>query len=409
MPGQLLFLLVLAADPVNVWPQWGGPARDFQLPAANVSAWTARGPKQLWKRELGDGYASFVTDGKIVYTTFKRGTETVIIALDGATGATQWERAYSETPNEKEKPEMDPVHGTAPSSTPLLIGDRLYAVTFLGKLVAMNRAKGEEVWSHQLWREFGGTIVGYGYTNSPIAYKDTIILPVGGKGTALMAFRQSDGAVVWKGGDSDNAMASPVLIDVGGQKQVVTVMLKEVIGTNPDTGELLWRFPFANKTETNVSSAIWCGDLLLISAAYDSGTRALRLRRDGARTIVEDAWFNPRVRVHHTNLMHIGDTVYASSGDFGPAPMTAFKLATGEVLWQSRAFAKANIVRAGDKFILLDEEGKLGIVELSPGGMHVLAEAQELTNPAWTAPALSGSRLFLRDRHTMLALEIAGK
>src|SRR5205807_3541610 len=141
------------------------------------------------------------------------------------------------------------------------------------RLVTLDRKDGHVVWAEELWRKHKGTLVGYGYTNSPIAYKDTIVVPVGGEGHAMMAFRQKDGAVVWQSGTSDNAMSSPVLINVDGQDQVVTVMLKEVLAVNAATGEVAWRHPHANKTETNVSDVAWCGDnTILVSSAYDSGT-----------------------------------------------------------------------------------------------------------------------------------------
>ncbi len=49
------------------------------------------------------------------------------------------------------------------------------------------------------------------------------------------------------------------------------------------------------------------------------------------------------MRVHIGNLMRIGDTLYGSSGDFGPAPLTALDAKTGKVLWQDRTFPKGHI------------------------------------------------------------------
>src|SRR5207237_4770813 len=137
-------------------------------------------PRVIWKRKLGDGYSSIVTDGRTAYTLYKRGSDTVVIAMNAATGETVWEKIFDSAPTKEESKEIDPVHGTAPASTPLIIGDRLYAVTFMGRLVALDRKSGTVEWSQELWRKHGGTIVGYGYTNSPMAYKDLIIVPVGG-------------------------------------------------------------------------------------------------------------------------------------------------------------------------------------------------------------------------------------
>ena len=123
MQGLALLLLCLAAETPPVWLQWGGPARDFQLDSDALQGWPANGPKQLWKRELGDGYSSIVTDGKTAYTLFKRGTDTVVVALEAATERTVWEKTFDAKPAKEEEKDIDPVHGTAPASTPIVAGD----------------------------------------------------------------------------------------------------------------------------------------------------------------------------------------------------------------------------------------------------------------------------------------------
>jgi outer membrane protein assembly factor BamB len=403
----LFSLLLLSADPA-IWPQWGGPSRDFHYPASNIAAWKDNGPRRLWTRELGDGYSSILADGPRLYIVYKRGASTVFSALESATGKPIWERAIEEKPNDAEKKELDPVHGNAPSSTPVLVGDRLFAVTFLGKLVAMNRDSGAVLWTEELWRKHGGTIVGYGYTNSPLAYKDLIILPVGGKGTALMAFRQDTGKVAWASETSDNAMSSPVLMTLAGTPQVVTVMLKEVISVDPGGGKFLWRWQHANKTETNVTDAAAAGpDLVLVSSAYDSGTRAIRVQQSKDGFKATEAWINKRIRVHHGNILVRGELAYACSGDFGPAPLTAFRVETGEIVWQDRGVGKATFVDLGKQVVAMSEDGDLSLLELSPGGLKVLAKSSQLVSPAWTPATIAGSKIFIRDRKSIQALDTA--
>src|SRR5262249_21988544 len=55
--------------PAAAWPQWGGPNRNFAVPAVDLAtAWPAGGPRRLWQRPLGDGFSSIVTDGTSLYT-----------------------------------------------------------------------------------------------------------------------------------------------------------------------------------------------------------------------------------------------------------------------------------------------------------------------------------------------------
>jgi hypothetical protein len=105
-------------------------------------------------------------------------------------------------------------------------------------------------------------------------------------------------------------------------------------------------------------------------------------------------------------MVRIGEYVYGSSGDFGPAPLTAVHVPTGKVAWQDRKFPKASLLYAGGRTIVLDEDGRLALATLAPEGLTVHAEAQILTKLSWTVPTLVGSRLYVRDRKTIAAFEL---
>ena len=137
-----------------------------------------------------------------------------------------------------------------------------------------------------------------------------------------------------------------------------------------------------------------------MSSAYSTGSRAIELRQAGGKTTVAEKWFSNRMRVHIGTIIRLGDHVYASSGDFGPAFLTAVDLKTGKIAWQDRSFARAQLLYADGKLIILDEDGNLGLATVSPQGLKVLARAAVLSNVAWTPPTLAGTTLYVRDRKT---------
>jgi len=57
--------------------------------------------------------------------------------------------------------------------------------------------------------------------------------------------------------------------------------------------------------------------------------------------------------------------------------------------------------------IVLDEAGQLAIVDASPSGFEVQAQAQVLTSRSWTVPTLVGTKLYLRDMKEILALDLS--
>lgn len=269
------------------------------------------------------------------------------------------------------------------------------------------------LWSHDLVKEFGAqeTLircpVKAGMSASPLAYGDMVIVLAGGPAQGVMAFHQETGAVVWKAGDINVAQASPILIDVDGETQLVVFGGHSVNGFDPRTGRQLWTHPHDTRFDMNMGTPIWGpGNLLFITSAYDNGSRMLRLSHKGSSTAVEERWHSLRMRVQFTSSICMGDFIVGSSGDFGPTFLTAIDVETGKVLWQDRRFSRANLLLADGTLVVLDEEGVLGLERASRHGLEVLAEHQVLTSWSWTTPTLVGSNLYIRDKKTIAKLEL---
>jgi outer membrane protein assembly factor BamB len=332
---------------------------------------------------------------------YQRGGDEIAVALEAATGKTVWESAHAApiTSNMSRAP--------GPRATPLVTGAAVFTAGATGRLQALDKISGRVLWAHDLFTEFTGHVQDEYYAASPLAWRDSLIVPVGGAGASVVAFHQTTGAVLWKAHDFRISYASPILIDVDGQPQVVLVMESEVIGLDPGSGALLWRHPHANRTRTNVSTPVWgAGNLLFVSSAYDSGGRMLRLSRSGGQTQVEERWFSRNLRVHVANAVRIGDTLYGSSGDFGPAFFAALDVVTGEPRWQQRDIVKSSLIAAAGKFIMLNEAGELWLATPGADGLVVHAKHQALSATAWTPPSLAGTMLYLRDRRQIAAYDL---
>ena len=66
----------------------------------------------------------------------------------------------------------------------------------------------------------------------------------------------------------------------------------------------------------------------------------------------------------------------------------------------------SKLISADGKLIVLDEDGKLAILEATPEKLKILAQVDLLEKTAWTPPTLVGTRLFVRDQKTIAALEL---
>jgi outer membrane protein assembly factor BamB len=407
------------ASESSAWPGWGGPRRNFTSDTKGLAdTWPPEGPKRLWSRPLGEGHSSIIGEAGRLYTMYRPSTglrnnwkaEEVIVALDAASGKTIWEYRY---PTSLET--MNFSRGAGPHSTPLISGNRLFAASTDKQFFALDKPTGKLLWSHNFVKEYNALpnqmrwAVKPGYSASPIAYKDIVIAAVGAPERGVMAFSQNDGRVVWSAGNySDIAPASPQIITLEGEQQLVITSGDGVHAYDPNTGKPIWEYLIPSRSGVNISSPVWCPEdrLLFVSCAYDGGSRVLQLARSGERTEARELWYSNKMRVHFGNVLRIGDFFFGSSGDFGPSFLTAINARTGTIAWQDRSFAKVSFVAADGKVILLDEDGNLGLVTLSAEGLKVLARAPVATATSWTVPTLIGNTLYLRDRVNIQALSV---
>jgi outer membrane protein assembly factor BamB len=413
----LIALLLLSAAapsaaPDTSWLQWGGPRRNFtaETPALAAS-WPASGPKKLWERALGEGHSSILVEGGRLYTMYRplgllslvrRSQQEIVTAIDASTGRTIWEHPY-DAPTSG----LNLSEGAGPHATPLIVGDRLFAMSSLVQIIALDKHSGKRLWSHDLVKEVGAAVDDRGYSSSPIAYGTTVIVPAGGPGASVVALNQQTGAIAWKGGSFPVAPASPILINVDGQEQLVVSGANEIVGMNPSNGAVLWTHRNPTSYGLNISTPVWGeGNLLFISAAYNNVARLLKLAQSGGRTTVEELWTQNRMRVHIGTVIRLGDFAVGSSGDFGPCPTVGIDLKTGQILWQSRDFARSTFLHADGKLIVMDEDGTIGLASATRQGYKLLAKASILTNRAWTTPTLVGTKLYVRDRKQVMAFEL---
>jgi len=385
-------VLLLAGSASAQWPQWGGQDRNFHSSATGLAEeWPEAGPRRIWERALGAGYSSIVTDGGLVFTMYRSGDDEVVVALNAETGATEWEHKYRGSSG-----------GAPPNSTPTVAGNRLYTLGVSGTLCALDKSSGKLAWSHDLIKEYKAKSPQYGFAASPLAYGGSLILPVGGTGFGVAAFALADGKLLWHKHDLEEVYASPVMIEVEGEAQVVVLAAGQVVGLSPETGELLWRQPIEG--EKNIATPVWCSDNLLCVTAGSTGSVGLRFSKVDGKTKVQKAWENDK-QISQTTVVRVGDYFYGSTGQ-DPVFVTAIHARTGEVAWQAGGLSVANVLAADGKLLLLDYDGVLALATYGPEAGRVSSKVNVLEPQAFTPPTLADKRLYLRDLKKIIAIDL---
>ncbi len=100
-----------------------------------LSPWPASGPRELWRVNMGAGFAGVAAVGQRLYTMDSRGEEELAVCLDVADGHEVWSTTVGALFRE--------ATGDGPRTTPTVEGERLWAVGSRGRLVALGTAGGE--------------------------------------------------------------------------------------------------------------------------------------------------------------------------------------------------------------------------------------------------------------------------
>ncbi len=110
----------------------------------------------------------------------------------------------------------------------------------------------------------------YGASVSPVADKGLVIVHPGNYGP-LTAYDASTGAVKWIWSGDGGAFASPIVGEMDGVRQVVSVMDHNVVGVSVADGALLWQRPWGRSL--HVTPILFNGTIIV--SGHDMGVTAL--------------------------------------------------------------------------------------------------------------------------------------
>jgi len=416
-PLRMCVLLALFASSAwaGDWPQFLGPNRNGVVHGQNLPAkFPAGGPRQVWNVDVGIGFGGpTIRDGRVYLLDREEDARDVLRCVALRDGKELWRTAY-EVAGKLSYP--------GSRSSPTVDEKLIFTVGGFGHVHAFERQTGRIVWGFDLREKFKSPVPNWGFAQSPLLYKEWVIIAPMSAEAGLAAIKKETGEVVWKSEPvGGNTYASPRLYTIGGVEQVVFITNDRVVGIEPDTGRKLWQFD-GYKNKIPIPSPTQIDDQrLFITGGYGTGSVMVRLDRSGDGFVITELWRTELGTQIHAAVFHDG-YIYINSnendnlkaGGKNAPGMVCLNL-DGKVQWQTGNQPSIDrggmIVADGRAYLLGGETGVLHLVQLSPNSYAELDSAKVVqagrgNEHIWGPMALSNGYLVVRDQKQMKCFDL---
>ena len=391
----------------STWHQFLGPERNgiIEDSVALVDSFPASGPKEKWRVPGGEGLSGFAFTSKLAISLANIAGAQQVVALNIESGESEWATALG-------RPYENRMGGSGPRATPTIDGKLVFAYLGDGILAALDVSNGQTKWQLNLPELLKTKPAEYGMASSPLVFGDFVIVHVGGAQGAVVAIDKVTGKGAWKAAAGPAGYSSPMLLDAGGEKQVVAFLGDKVVGIAPESGTELWTYPFVTDYACNTANPIAIEGDVLISAGENHGSVRLKLTKsNGAYTPVEDwASLGPKssLRSEWQTPLLIDGYLYGfdNVGSAGAiSHLVCVNADSGEQVWRKNRFGKGNMIYADGKVLMTTFEGEFAIGKISPKGYEETSRAK-VVGENRQAPALSQGLVFLRDKSDFVCIDL---
>jgi outer membrane protein assembly factor BamB len=353
------------------WPQFRGPGGQATSPDGNLpTTWSAT-ENIDWKTELpGAGTSSPIILGDRIYLTTYSGYNVPgeqgaqddlklhLVALN-RNGKIIWTRDVA--PKLPEQDRIREEHGYA-SSTPVADLERVYV--FFGKTGMLAFDHG----GNQLWQtSVGDELHGWGTANSPILYKDLVIINASVESQSLVALDARTGREAWRASGIRESWNTPILVNTAsGDTELVVAIMPKILGFDPAFGKQLW----SCNTDINwymAPSLVFHNDVVYSVGGRTGGGLAVRVGGRGDVTSTHRPW-SIRKGSNVTSPVYHDGHIYWMHENLGIAYCA--RAESGEIVYEERVpgcgQVYASPVLADGKIYYLARDGKSHVLPAEP-------------------------------------------
>jgi len=394
-------LLTSSAQADANWPSFLGPNEPGHAQGKNIPTEFAEGKDVRWKVAVpGEGWSSpVVLDQQIwMATATDEGKSLRAICVERETGKLLHNIELFHVPSPA------PIHAlnSHASPTPILEDGRAYFAFGMYGAACVDTKSGKVLWRNSVLPHDHG---GNGPGSSPILYQNLFILNCDGTELRyVVALDKDTGKQVWKTDRSNDmsksnpqmrkAYATPTIITVNGQDQLVSPGGFRLSTYDPLTGKELWWVDIPGFS--NVQPPVYQNGLIYLSTGFNKAQLwAIKPGGKGDVTDTHVAWKYLKGVPNKPTPLIIGKELFMISDN---GIMTCLDAMNGEEIWSERVGGaySASPLYVDGRIYLFSHTGEITV--LKPGRKYEVLAKSTLGDGFMASPTVVDDALILRSK-----------
>ncbi len=376
------------------WPRFRGPSGAGISAYTNIpTSWNAKtGAGILWKTPLPlQGNSSPVVWGDRVFLSAADPNMRQVLCFDGKSGQLLWTGDVPTAPLPAgEKFEIMEDTGYA-CPTVATDGRRVYAIFPTGDVAGFD-FNGKRLW----YKSLGRPDSSYGYASSLETWQKLVLIDYdqsdGKDGKSrFYALDGITGQVAWEAKrDLPSTWTSPIVTEVAGRPQLITVADPFVVSYDPANGKEIWRAECVGGDLA--PSPIYAGGMVFVIQPY-SQMVAIKPTGQGDVTKTHIAWKAEDGIPDICSPVSNGTYVYLLDSE---GLLTCYNVADGKKVYEHevKEQCRASPSLVGDKLYVLDLKGSMHIAQVGPDYKEL--GKCELGEECFASPAFVDGRIYIR-------------
>ncbi len=415
---SLIALLLAVVVQGRDWPQWRGPFLNGSTDEKNLPGTWDKTENIVWVRSLpGPGSGTpIIRNGRVFIASADRQTQDLLaMCFDENSGRELWRRKLGTSARRWPRNEM-----ASPSP---VADEKLVCFTFGSGDRAGRDLEGNVLWKRNIEKEYGNLALQFGYSASPLLYKETLYVPVLRRDkpyrpprsdlpldSFLLAVEAKTGKILWKQprqtdayDESMESYITPIIFDNHGRHEILLTGCDYVTSHNPETGGELWRFEYitTRHRDQRVIPSLVTGDGLIFgSRNKHGGVFAIKTLREGKDTKVDYAWNFTGPSPDCGTPLYYDGLLYVLDGIRSGKTLSCLDPKTAKVLWQGKiggnAPWRASLTGADGKLYCINEVSEAIVLTAGRQEFRILFRYDFKEKPSRSSIAVANGRLFIR-------------